>query len=74
MDVYAWADGLIDACPRYATGFTELLATRPYPMSPAVRQQYDARFFRIRSFQQTVLELFKTALNGQSHCVCATSR
>jgi hypothetical protein len=66
MDIYAWADRLIDACPSYATGFTELLATTPYPMSPAVRQQYDARFFLIRSFQQTTLELFRAALRGET--------
>ena len=69
MDVYAWADRLIDSSPRYATGFTELLATRPYPVSPVVRRLYESRLRLIRSFQQIALEIFRAALNGEMHPV-----
>jgi hypothetical protein len=69
MDVYAWADSLIDSSPRYATGFTELLAARPYPVSPVVRRLYESRLLLIRSFQQIALGIFRAALNGEMHPV-----
>ena len=56
MDIYEWADGLINSCPRYETGFTQLLAAKPYRVSPAVRNLYDSRLGLIRSFQQTALD------------------
>lgn len=65
MDVYAWADDLINSAPRYATGFTELLATEPYRMSPVLRRQYDGRLHLIRSFQKIALDVFRAALSGE---------
>ena len=65
MDVYAWADDLFNSSPRYATGFTELLATEPYRVSPAVRRLYDLRLLHIRSFQKIALDLFRAALNDE---------
>jgi hypothetical protein len=65
MDVYRWADSLINACPRYETGFTQLLAATYYRVSPAVRRLYDSRLVFIRSFQQTALDIFRAALNNE---------
>jgi hypothetical protein len=65
MNIYEWADNLINACPRYETGFTQLLATNPYRMFPAVRRLYDSRLALIRSFQQRALDLFRAALNNE---------
>jgi hypothetical protein len=65
MDVYEWADSVINACPRYETGFTQLLAATPYRVSPAVRRLYDSRLVFIRSFQQTSLDIFRAALNNE---------
>jgi hypothetical protein len=65
MDVYEWADNLINSSPRYATGFTELLSTKPYRVSPIVRGLYDARRPLIRSFQQIALDIFRAALRDE---------
>jgi hypothetical protein len=65
MDVYEWADSLINSSPRYATGFTELLATKPYRVSPIVQRLYDARLSLIRSFQQIALDIFRAALRDE---------
>jgi hypothetical protein len=65
MDTYEWADSVINACPRYETGFTLLLAATPYRVSPAVRRLYDSRLVFIRSFQQTALDIFRAALNNE---------
>jgi len=66
MDVYEWPtpDQLE---PRYATGFTQLLATKPYRVSPEIRRLYESRLPLIRSFQQTALDLFRAALNDETH-------
>jgi hypothetical protein len=67
MGVYEWADSLINSCPRYETGFTQLLATKPYRMSADVLGLYESRLPLIRAFQQTALDLFRAALNGETH-------
>jgi len=66
-DTYAWADSLINISPRYATGFTQLLAAEPYPVSSVVRRLYDTRSTLIRAFQKTSLELFRAALANELH-------
>ncbi len=65
MDTYDWADSLVNSCPRYATGFTQFLATRPYPVTSAVRSQYESRLPTIRTFQQTAVDIFKASLIDQ---------
>ncbi len=65
LDTYKWADDLINSCPRYETGFTELLATKPYRVSPLVRCQYESRLGLIRSFQKTAVDLFRAALKNE---------
>jgi hypothetical protein len=65
MNIYEWADSLINSSPKYATGFTELLATKPYLVSPAVWRLYDSRLPLIRSFQQTALNIFRAALHDE---------
>ena len=65
MNIYEWADNAINSCPRYATGFTELLAIKPYCMSPTVRRHYDLKLLTIRSFQKVALEIFRAALDGE---------
>lgn len=65
IDTYEWADSLINSCPSYETGFTQLLATHPYPVAPAIRQLYDSRLVLIRSFQQRALDIFRAALNNE---------
>ena len=67
MNIYEWADRAINSCPRYETGFTELLAAKPYRVSSAVRRQYDSRLLLIRSFQKTAVDLFRAALNNDVH-------
>lgn len=67
ISTYEWADSLINSSPKYATGFTELLATTPYRVSPAVRRLYDSRLFLIRSFQHTALDIFRAALKNETH-------
>jgi hypothetical protein len=67
MNVYAWADNSINTTPRYATGFTQLLPTRPYLMPSAVRCLYDSRLPLIRAFQQKALDIFRAALNNNTH-------
>jgi len=67
MDAYEWADRSINSCPRYETGFTQLLASKPYRVSRAVRRGYDARLPLIRSFQQAAVELFRAALKDETH-------
>ena len=67
MDTYGWADRLINTCPRYETGFTQLLAMNPYRVSSVVRHQYESRLLLIRSFQKRALEIFRAALNGEIH-------
>ena len=65
MNVYEWADSAINAAPAYATGFTELLSTRPYVVRPVVRHLYESRLPLIRSFQRTALDIFRAALNDE---------
>src|SRR5512136_2393911 len=67
MDVYEWADSLINVCPRYESGFTQLLATKPYRMSSDLLGPYESRLPLIRAFQQTALDLFRAALSGKTH-------
>jgi hypothetical protein len=67
VGTYEWADGLFNSSPRYATGFTELLATKPYPVSLVVRRLYEARASLIQYFQQTALNIFRVALNHELH-------
>jgi hypothetical protein len=67
MDTYEWADSLINSSPRYATGFTQLLATEPYRVSPDVRRLYESRLPLIRSSQKTALEIFRAALKDEMH-------
>jgi hypothetical protein len=68
-NTYEWADNLINSSPRYETGFTQLLATKPYLVSPVVRRLFESRFLLIRSFQKIALDLFRAALNGETHPV-----
>ena len=67
LSTYEWADSVINACPRYETGFTELLAAKPYRMSPTALRLYDSRLLLIRSFQKTAIDLFKAALREDVH-------
>lgn len=67
MDIYEWADRLIDSCPTYSTGFTQLLASRPYFVPAVVLQLYDYRLRLIQTFQQTALDIFRSALNNKEH-------
>jgi hypothetical protein len=67
LDTYEWADNSINTCPRYETGFTQLMAERPYLVSSVVRDLYETRFPLIRSFQKTSLDLFRASLNGEVH-------
>jgi hypothetical protein len=64
-DTYDWADSSINACPRYATGFTQLLATQPYRVSAVVRGLYDSRLLLIRAFQNTSVDIFRAALRNE---------
>lgn len=65
MSAYEWADSLINSSPKYTTGFTELLATKPYHLSPTVRDLYQARLRVIQSFQKIALETFRAALQNE---------
>ncbi len=65
MDIYAWADSAINSCPRYSTGFTQLLAKNPYLVSGVVRRLYESRLHLIRSFQMSALDIFRAALNDE---------
>ncbi len=65
INIYRWADNEINACPSYETGFTELLATEPYRVSPLVRQLYDSRLLLVRTFLKIALDIFRAALNNQ---------
>jgi hypothetical protein len=65
VNTYEWADNLINSSPRYATGFTQLLATKPYRVSAEVRGLYEARLPLIRSFQKTSLDIFRAALRDE---------
>ncbi|MGA2488754.1 MAG: hypothetical protein ABSF99_01010 [Anaerolineales bacterium] len=67
LDTYEWADNEINSCPKYETGFTELLAAKPYPLPAAVRRLYDSRLLLIRSFQKTAVDLFRAALRDDLH-------
>jgi hypothetical protein len=67
MDTYEWADNLINACPKYETGFTQLLSINPYRMPSRDQRQYESRLLLIRAFQKISLELFRAALNGETH-------
>jgi hypothetical protein len=67
INTYEWADNLINSSPTYATGFTQLLATKPYRVSPSFRRLYESRLPLIRSFQQTALDIFRAALNDETH-------
>ena len=66
MNVYEWADRLINSCPQYQTGFTQLLAQSPYPISSVERSLYGARLFRIREFFHTALNIFRAALHNKT--------
>lgn len=65
MNIYDWADDLINAPPRYETGFTLLLATKPYSVSPGVWQGFETRFSRIQQFQNISVQIFKAALKNE---------
>jgi hypothetical protein len=67
MNDYEWADCSINSCPRCATGFTQLLASSPYLISPVVWDLYESRLSLIRTFQRAALNLFRTALNNETH-------
>ena len=67
LNVYEWADSPINSSPRYATGFTELLATKPYRVSPVVQRLYESRLPVIRSFQRIALEVFRASLRNETH-------
>jgi hypothetical protein len=63
QDPYKWADKLFNASPKYLTGFTELLSTGPYIVSPAVMKQYNERLIIIRKYQEAVIKLFRDVLS-----------
>lgn len=65
--IYEWADSAINSSPRYATGLTELLATKPYRVPSAVRRDYESRLAPIRSFQKIALDIFRAALKDETH-------
>ena len=67
MNIYDWADNQINSSPKYSTGFTELLATKPYRLSPIVWRHYESRLVLIRSFQKIALDIFRAALNDEMH-------
>jgi hypothetical protein len=43
MGIYGWADSSINACPRYAIGFTQLQSVRPYGMPLVERRLCETR-------------------------------
>lgn len=65
MGYYEWVDALINAAPRYSTGFTMLLAAKPYNMPAEELKGFDSRHMLIRSFQETCLELFRAGLKNE---------
>jgi len=67
MNVYEWADSSINAGPSYATGFTQLLATKPYRMPGAERRLYESRLPLLRAYQKLALQLFRAALRNDVH-------
>jgi hypothetical protein len=67
MDTYAWADSSINTCPRYETGFTQLLSTKPYLVPVVVRHLFESRLPLIRSFQKIAVLIFRAALNNDAH-------
>lgn len=67
MDQYTWADESINSCPRYATGFTQLLALNPYFVFYDVWSQYELRLPIIKAFQRIALKIFRDAINGETH-------
>jgi hypothetical protein len=65
MNIYDWADNIINTPPRFETGLTLLLAVRPYIVSPGVWQCFESRSSTIRQFQKTSIQIFKAALNHE---------
>jgi len=59
---YDWIDNLINSCPRYETGFTQLLACEPYCVKPDIFNSYQKRLCCIKEFQNISLEIFKESL------------
>ena len=66
MHEYEWADSLIDSSPRHATGFTQLIGSEPYFVSPSAWQSYSDRLKHIHDFQHICLDLFKAAIRGET--------
>jgi len=64
MNAYEWADNSVNISPQYETGFTLLLAAKPYNLSPGVWQGFESRFPKIQLFQKTSVDLFKAALKN----------
>ena len=69
MDDYKWADLLFNSCPKYETGFTQLLAQTPYHVPFNVYNLYEKRFTLIKEFQKISLELFRQVLKKKEHSV-----
>jgi len=66
MELYEWADQSINSSPRYATGFTQLLAKQPYRLPPNVLHHYETKLQLVQSFQKISLAIFRAALNGET--------
>lgn len=65
MNIYQWADDLFNHSPLYNTGFTQLIAEKPYLIS---KDDFGAAIKRqktIHCFQKICLNIFKAALKGE---------
>ncbi len=67
MNIYEWANHVLNTAPRYDVGFSELLSPNPYCMASNTRQLFDARLILIHSYMNTALEIFRAALRDETH-------
>lgn len=65
MNIYEWADFSINSSPLYSTGFTQLLAEKPYLIDIKERNLYDERYLLIQSFQNKAIDIFKASIKGE---------
>jgi hypothetical protein len=65
LNIYQWADNLFNHSPLYNTGFTQLIAKKPYVISKNDFNAAMKRHETIHFFQEICLNIFKAALRGE---------
>jgi hypothetical protein len=70
---YRYIDDLIEQRTRVSIGYTNLIATKPYPIDDAALAGFAARYARIKRFQEITRDIFMASLRGDADPEIAAS-